>query len=116
VEARKSTLGFAIFLGNNLVSWSSKKQPTVTCSSTEAEYRALANVTSKLTWLDYLLRELGFPTSTVPLLCCGSLSATYLTANPVFHSRTKHMEIDFYFAQEKVKNRALSVKYISTHD
>lgn len=105
-----------VFLGPNLTSWSSRKQPTVSRSSTEAEYKALANGTSEVTWVQSILKELGVCQSRPPVLWCDNLGATYLTANPVFHARTKHIEADFHFVREKVAMGALDVRFISTND
>lgn len=80
----KSTTGFAIFLGSHLISWASKTQWAVTRSSTEVEYWALATTASELTWLEFLLREIGCFDTTAPILWCDNLSATYLTTNPIF--------------------------------
>ncbi|OIT18727.1 retrovirus-related pol polyprotein from transposon tnt 1-94, partial [Nicotiana attenuata] len=115
-DDRKSTTGFTIFLGSHLISWASRKQKSVSRSSTEAEYRALAAATSEITWIELLLREIGCFTSSIPILWCDNLSATYLTANPIFHSRTKHMEINFYFVRDKVRAKSLSVRYVSSQD
>lgn len=116
MDDRKSTTGSAIYLGNHLISWSSKKQKAVSRSSTAAEYKALVAATSEITWVEFLLQEIGNFTSSTPILWCDNLSATYLTANPIFHSRTKHMEIDFHFVLDKVRAKTLSVRYVSSHD
>lgn len=90
---RRSTIGSSIYLGANYISWTSKKQTTVARSSAEAEYRALASTAAKMTWIIYLLRDLGVYLRTVPTLYCDNLSSLYMTVNPVMHARTKHVEL-----------------------
>ncbi|KAJ0519851.1 putative RNA-directed DNA polymerase [Helianthus annuus] len=88
---------------------------TVSRSSTESEYKAIEDTVVGLIWLKSLFRELGLD-STSPTLWCDNLGATYLTANPVFHARTKHVEVDYHFVREQPTQGKPNVKLISTDD
>lgn len=91
---RRSTTGFFILLGQSPISWKIKKQVTVSRSSSEAEYRAMAVTTCELQWLRYLLHDLGIPHSTPSLLYCDSQTVLHIAANPIFHEHTKHIKLD----------------------
>jgi hypothetical protein len=91
-----------VFLGTNLVSWATKRQPIVSRSSAEAEYRVVANGVVEASWLRKLLHELHNPLQHATLVYCDNVSAVYLSTNPVQHQRTKHVEIDPHFVRERV--------------
>ena len=113
---RKSTTGYCMFVGGNLVSWRSKKQHVIARSSAEAEYRAMASAACELIWLKGLLSELGFPSSIPMTLFCDNQAAMHIAANPVFHERTKHIDVDCHFIRQQVQSQIIQTHYVRSHD
>lgn len=113
---KRSTTGLLVFLGCSPISWSAKKQSIVSRSSTEAEYRTLATTTVELSWLHILFKEFKVFLPHMPMLWCDNISTIALSANPVFHSRTKHLEVDYHFVREKVLRKELCFGFVSGKD
>jgi hypothetical protein len=99
-----------------MISWSSKKHSSVSRSSTEAEYKSVANATAELPWIQYLLRDLGVQLPSPPKLWCDNIGATYLAANLVFHARTKHVEINFHSVRDQVAAKTLQILFIPSKE
>ncbi|KAK1613637.1 hypothetical protein QYE76_019154 [Lolium multiflorum] len=115
-DSRHSTSGYCVYLGDSLISWSSKRQTTVSRSSAEAEYRAVTHAVAECYWLRQLLEELHRPMSSATVVYCDKVSAIYMSSNPVQHKRTKHIEIDIHFVCEKVCLGAVRVLHVpSSH-
>lgn len=143
VDTRRSTTGWLVFIGNSIVDWSSKKQQRVSLSSCEAEYVALASAAQATIWTINLMKELLqgislFPHSAASTGSSSSSSSSYnsarfpllrsmstphihidnrsallLSANDVAHHRTKHIDIKHHFIRERVRDKELSVVWIS---
>jgi hypothetical protein len=113
-DTHRSMSGYTVFLGDNLVSWSAKRQTVVSRSSAEVKYRVVANGVAEATWLHQLLHELQTPPSRYTLVYCDNISAVYLSTNPVQHQHIKHVEIDLYFVREKVVIGQVCVLHVPT--
>ncbi|WJZ81633.1 hypothetical protein VitviT2T_001466 [Vitis vinifera] len=115
VTDRRSTSGYCSFVWGNLVTWRSKKQSVVACSSTEAEFRAMAQGICEGIWLNRLLEELRVPLKHPMVLYCNNQAAISIAKNPVHHDRTKHVEIDRHFIKEKIEEGVFKVSYTPTN-
>lgn len=112
LNTRRSISGYVLLLGSSPVSWKSKKQHTVSKSSSEAEYRAMSAAASEVTWMVRLLEELGVKQLNPVMLHCDNQSAIHIAKNPVYHERTKHIEIDIHFTRDKVLEGLLQITYL----
>ena len=113
---RRSTSGFMFSLGSAAVTWSSKKQPTVALSSTEAEYRGAVVAACEVVWLRKLLGDLSIFVDDPVVIHCDNMSSIQLARNPVFHARTKHIEVHYHFIRKRVLAGDIDLVYVSTQD
>ena len=111
---RRSTLGYCVFIGNNLISWKSKKHDVVAKSSAEVEYRAMALATYELILLKQLLQELRFRKDELIKLVCDNQAALHIASNPVFHEMTKHIEVDCHLIREKIASGCMTISFVNS--
>ena len=108
--------GFMFSLGSAAITWSSKKQPTIALSSTEAEYGGAAVAACEVAWLRTLLGDLGVQVDEQVVIDCNNLNSIQLARNPVFHAWTKHIEVHYHYVRERVLAGDINLVYISTEE
>ncbi|WMV33539.1 hypothetical protein MTR67_026924 [Solanum verrucosum] len=113
-DTRRSITSCCMFLGDSLISWKSKKQDRVLKSSTESKYRAMSTACSEIVWLRGLLAEIGFTQSNPTPLHADNTSAIQIATNPVYHERTKHIEVDCHYIREVVDKRVITLPHVSS--
>ncbi|KAF3632929.1 Protein EXORDIUM-like 1 [Capsicum annuum] len=113
-DSRRSVSGYCILLDDSLIGWKSKKQVAVSLSSAEAEYRAMSKAVAVITWLIRLLSDFGVSDLTLVPLFCDNQTTIHIAKNPVFHERTKHIELDFYFVRTKLADGLISLSHTSS--
>ena len=114
IETSRSTTRYAIFLGNGIVFWLSRRQWRVTLSFTEAEYCGMTKTTKQLCWIHNLYEELGFKLGSLPL-CIDNQGAIFLTSNPAHEGHTKHVWMTEHFIRESVEFGEIKLYYIPTN-
>ncbi|MCO5609394.1 hypothetical protein L7F22_063620 [Adiantum nelumboides] len=113
---QQSTSGYMFSFGSAVVTWSSKKQPTKALASTEAEYRGAAVAAYEVAWLKMLIQDLEIQVQDPAIIYCDNINSIQLAQNPVFHARTKHIEVHYHFIRERVLVNDIDLAYVGTED
>ncbi|XP_075107200.1 uncharacterized protein LOC142180159 [Nicotiana tabacum] len=111
---RRSVTDYFVLLGASPVSWKSKKKPTVSLSSVEAEYRALRQVVAEVSWLRRLLADMGLSITSHVSIFCDSQATVHIARNQVFHKRTKHIEMDCHYVRDVLSSGVISLQHVHT--
>ena len=116
IDDSKSTSGATFFLGGCLVSWSSKKQSSVSLSTAEAEYIAAAGCCTQILWMKQMLKDMHIQSEDPIPIFCDNTSAISISKNPVMHSKTKHIPIKYHFLREQVLSNVIKLEYVGTKE
>jgi hypothetical protein len=116
LEDRKSTLGLLFMLSSRAVSWSSKKQPVVTLSTTEAEFIAAAFCACQAVWLRRMLEKLDHASAGTTIIYCDNNSTIKLSKNPVMHGRSKHIDVRFHFLRELTQDEVVTLLHCRSQE
>lgn len=112
----KSTSGYFMFVGGNLVTWRSKKQKMVARSSAESEFRGMVHGVCELLWIKRIMRDLGFEVRDSMNLHCDNQAAVKIANNPVLHDRTKHVEVDRHFIRDHLEKKTIKLPHVASKD
>jgi hypothetical protein len=113
---RKSTSGMCFNLGSTMISWGNRKQKSVALSTTEVEYMVACEACTEAVWLRKLISNLFYQTPESTIIYCDNQSCIRLSEHPVFHERSKHIEIKYYFIRDKVQEGEVNLEYIPTDE
>ena len=116
LDDRKSTSGYVFYIGSKIIPWSSKKQMTVALSSAEVEYIEATDGTCEAVWLRRILSHMEHKEEGSITIFCESMSAIAMSKNPVFHGRTKHIELRHHFIQDNVQKGEIQLEFVNTNE
>jgi hypothetical protein len=115
-DDRRSTSGYVFMFSGGAVAWSSKKQPVVSLSTTEAEFIAAAYCACQVMWMRRVLDRLNCKQVTPTVIYCDNMSTIKLAKNPVMHGRSKHIDVRFHFLRELCREGVIELKHCNTRD
>lgn len=115
-DDRHSTTGFIYLMAGGAISWASRRQPTISLSSTEAEYKVASDTCRQMMWLRTFGKELGDDIDSPTPLCCDNQGSIFLAENPAIDRRTKHVEVHYHFIRDYVANGQVEIFYVPTKE